>query len=123
MITVVGPEVPLAELVRSAQRRGARVSVVPAGATKAESLCRFAQALDFPSWFGHNLDALADCLHDWASGSGADRTGGSGSALALVWDGVAALRTDDPAAYKGIYAVLDEVGQDHPGTEITVVYR
>ena len=24
----------------------------------------FAQALDFPDWYGHNLDALMDCLTD-----------------------------------------------------------
>lgn len=31
---------------------------------KADALGRFARALRFPEWFGHNLDALADCLSD-----------------------------------------------------------
>ena len=31
---------------------------------KAELLSRFACALHFPAWFGHNWDALADCLTD-----------------------------------------------------------
>lgn len=31
---------------------------------KAGVLARFAQALDFPDWFGGNWDALSDCLAD-----------------------------------------------------------
>ncbi len=31
---------------------------------KATLLARFASALQFPDWFGHNWDALADCLTD-----------------------------------------------------------
>ena len=36
-----------------------------AGCTdKAELLARIARTLRFPDWFGHNWDALADCLCD-----------------------------------------------------------
>lgn len=31
---------------------------------KAGLLARLAAALQFPAWFGHNWDALADCLTD-----------------------------------------------------------
>ena len=31
---------------------------------KADLLQAIAQALEFPTWFGHNWDALADCLDD-----------------------------------------------------------
>ncbi|WP_341647529.1 barstar family protein [Thauera humireducens] len=31
---------------------------------KAGLLRRFAEAFRFPDWFGHNWDALADCLTD-----------------------------------------------------------
>lgn len=31
---------------------------------KAEVIARIAEALEFPDWFGHNWDALADCLSD-----------------------------------------------------------
>lgn len=31
---------------------------------KATLLARFATALHFPDWFGHNWDALSDCLTD-----------------------------------------------------------
>lgn len=39
---------------------------------KADFLKLVANAMDFPSWFGHNWDALADCLKDlsWLSGRG-----------------------------------------------------
>ncbi len=40
--------------------------------SKAELLARIATAMHFPSWFGHNWDALADCLCDlsWLPASG-----------------------------------------------------
>lgn len=40
--------------------------------SKAECLARIAAALSFPQWFGHNWDALADCLGDlsWLPGEG-----------------------------------------------------
>lgn len=39
---------------------------------KAALLKRLAGALAFPAWFGHNWDALADCLGDlsWLPGDG-----------------------------------------------------
>ncbi len=30
----------------------------------AAAMCEIADALQFPDWFGENLDALADCLND-----------------------------------------------------------
>ena len=33
-------------------------------ADKKELHVRIADALDFPHWYGHNLDALMDCLTD-----------------------------------------------------------
>lgn len=43
----------------------AEIRIDLAGCTgKAELLARFAQALRFPHWFGHNWDALSDCLTD-----------------------------------------------------------
>lgn len=31
---------------------------------KTEALAAIAEALEFPDWYGHNLDALYDCLTD-----------------------------------------------------------
>jgi len=41
-------------------------------ADKAEFLRRVALGLRFPAWFGHNWDALSDCLSDlsWMPGKG-----------------------------------------------------
>ncbi len=33
-------------------------------ATRKDLLAAVAKALNFPDWFGHNFDALADCLAD-----------------------------------------------------------
>jgi len=41
--------------------------------TKAEFLVRIARDLDFPDYFGHNWDAFADCLGDFAAAPGNGR--------------------------------------------------
>lgn len=41
---------------RHVVRRGAR--------SKQAAIAAIADALSFPAWFGHNLDALHDCLTD-----------------------------------------------------------
>ncbi|MBS0509592.1 MAG: barstar family protein [Proteobacteria bacterium] len=49
----------------SATPGAALVAIELAGCrTKAELLSRIATAMRFPPWFGHNWDALADCLMD-----------------------------------------------------------
>jgi RNAse (barnase) inhibitor barstar len=40
-----------------------RVNLAKAG-DKEHMLATIAKSLDFPDWFGHNFDALADCLAD-----------------------------------------------------------
>jgi RNAse (barnase) inhibitor barstar len=118
VIRVLGPEVSIAAVVREAQRRGGDVSVVPAGATKAESIDLFAEVLHFPDWFGRNLDALADCLHDYAEEPPED-----GGPRHLVWDGVARLRVGQPESYRDITGVLAEVSADHDTFVVTVLDR
>ena len=45
--------------------RGSNLSLVRVRfADKAQLLKNIASALDFPDWFGHNWDALEDCLTD-----------------------------------------------------------
>lgn len=51
------------EIVHAVQ--GSNLSLVRlAFANKAQLLQNMASALEFPDWFGHNWDALEDCLTD-----------------------------------------------------------
>jgi len=67
----------VAHTVEHAGWRFAHVDAWPTD-TKDEFLERLAKALDFPSWFGGNLDALADSLADL----GLDSPG-----MVVLWDG------------------------------------
>ena len=119
MIRVLGAGTVVSEVVGEAQRAGAEVVVVPGAADKRASLERFAEVLRLPDWFGHNLDALADCLHDLAESPSAE--GGTGRHL--VWDGTRALHDTDPVAFDGICSVLQEVADEHDGFTATVIDR
>ena len=58
-----------------------------------------AKALDFPDWFGHNLDALMDCLTDmsWAPAAG----------YLLLLTGTPPLASTDPEGFTALLDVLD----------------
>lgn len=60
------------EILDAAKGSGLRLATVKTGTDKAALLQSLAQALDFPGWFGHNWDALNDCLGDlsWSKGAG-----------------------------------------------------
>lgn len=119
MVREVGAGTSLTDLVRSVRDDGRQVLVVPAGATVGQSLDWFAESLRLPDWFGRNLDALADCLHDLAEEEPADDTDG----VVLVWDRVAVLKAVDPDGYDGIRSVLGEVEDEHPSLGVVVVDR
>lgn len=85
---------PVAEVVRSLDRAGWHVAVVSGGPSKREALDAVAAALAFPTYFGHNLDALWDCLTDL------DRP------TALVWLGWEPLAVREPDDWAGLLRVL-----------------
>jgi RNAse (barnase) inhibitor barstar len=66
--------------------------------TKAQALKAIAKALAFPAYFGHNLDALYDCLTDLSWLPEGEHT--------LVWTDAAVLRAAEPETYAGIVSVL-----------------
>lgn len=112
---VLGDQVDLDGLVADAVEEGRLVQVVQGAPTKAATLEAFSEALNFPEWFGMNLDALADCLDTLARESEGD--------WEIVWDGAAELRRSDPRAATGIESVLAELDEDHPSVHVTIIDR
>jgi len=112
---ILGDRVDLDGLVADAAEEGRVVRVVRGGATKDATLAAFSEALNFPEWFGMNLDALADCLDTFARD-------GEGE-WEIVWDGAAALRRTDPRAASGIESVLADLDADHSRVHVTIIDR
>lgn len=67
--------------------------------TKAELLEAFGAALEFPDYYGRNLDALADCLGDLPD-------------TVLLWEGWGTLARADEAAFALVLRILTERAQD-----------
>jgi hypothetical protein len=67
---------------------------------KAEFLQRIATALAFPSWFGHNWDALFDCLSDlgWRPAPG----------YVLLLENPGELRDAEPEVFDTALAILGD---------------
>jgi hypothetical protein len=88
---VASPEAVL-EALQGSTLRLARANV--GGSDKSQMLSKLARALDFPSWFGGNWDALEDCLTDlsWSKAAG----------HVLLIEGAASAAADD-------LGVLEEV--------------
>lgn len=63
--------------------------------TKAAMFDALARLLDFPDYFGHNLDALSDVVNDLPPGE-----------HTLVWQHPEVLREGDPDAYEQIVDIL-----------------
>ncbi|MFC7491840.1 MULTISPECIES: barstar family protein [unclassified Knoellia] len=112
---VLGGQVDLDGLIADAVEEGRQVQVVRGAATKAATLEAFSQELNFPEWFGMNLDALADCLDTLARESQGE--------WEIVWDGVAGLRRDDPRAAAGVEDILRELSEEHPRVHVTLIDR
>ncbi|APU16931.1 MULTISPECIES: barstar family protein [Actinoalloteichus] len=106
------------EAIEQAQADGAWPHVLDGRelADSAEVIDAIARLLGFPETFGHNLDALYDCLTDlsWLE-EGEHR---------LVWVDPAGYADRDPAGFPRIRrAVLDAVEQDEPGDrKLSVVF-
>ena len=82
------------DLAEQLERRGWHVGVVSGAPSKAEALDAVGRALDFPDYYGRNLDALWDCLTDLTRPT------------VLVWAGWEPLAVHSPDDWAKIVAVL-----------------
>ncbi|WP_228648308.1 barstar family protein [Microtetraspora sp. AC03309] len=100
----------VAAAIRQARLRGATPHVLdgsgaPSSAAMLESIARL---LDFPEDFGHNFDALYDCLTDLSWLPAGEHV--------LVWSKPSVLRRADPTAYDALGSLLsDAVGDGASG--------
>ena len=90
---VASPEAVL-EVLRGSPLRLAQADV--AGSDKSQMLAKLARALEFPSWFGGNWDALEDCLTDlsWSTAAG----------HVLLIEGAASAPADDLGVLEDVLA-------------------
>lgn len=97
---------------RAAEQAGYRLSHLDGWTqqTKAEVLQGFGESLDFPDWYGRNLDALADCLADVLEPT------------VLLWDGWGVLARADQAAFAAVIEILADRARTGP-VAFTVLLR
>jgi len=74
--------------------------------TKSAALAAIAGALSFPAYFGHNLDALYDCLMDLSWLPAGDHV--------LIWTDHHVLADYDPEGYRQIRDVLETAVEANP---------
>ena len=77
---------------------------------KAEFLASVGVALGFPSYYGHNLDALEECLAD---------TGRT----VLLWDGWSAFARAEPVPFRSALEVLRADAADDRTPPLVVLLR
>ena len=75
--------------------RGWHVGIVSGGSSKAEALDAVGRALDFPDYYGRNLDALWDCLTDLTRPT------------ALIWAGWEPLAVHAPDDWTAVLTILN----------------
>jgi RNAse (barnase) inhibitor barstar len=71
---------------------------------KPELLQKFAEALLFPSWFGHNWDAFFDCLVDLASARRA-------TGCVIILRNAEAMRAHAPEALDTALGILEDAAK------------
>lgn len=84
------------------------------GGTKAELLAAVGETLGFPDYYGHNFDALADCLHDIGAGQ---------AGVVLLWDGWSTLARADQKAFDIALSVLGSRVNADRGVPFSVLLR
>lgn len=85
---------------------------LPSQVAKTQLLQAIAQALDFPDWFGHNWDALWDCLDEHLAEGGVP--------LELVLD-LGATRELNESDWQTCMDILQQAQEAWPGFVVRVV--
>ena len=82
--------------------------------SKEEFLAGIGQALGFGAHYGHNFDALSDCLHDLRAGDS--------SGYLLLWDGWSPFARADSRAFSVSLSVLGgRVNSDRGGPFVVLL--
>jgi hypothetical protein len=82
--------------------------------TKDEFLTAVGEALELPDHYGHNFDALADCLSD---------VGSHVEGTVLLWDGWGAFARTDSQAFSVALSVLGTRVNAERGSPFAVLLR
>ncbi len=81
--------------------------------SKIEALDAIGAALNFPSWYGRNLDALYDCLVDLSWQPAGEHV--------LIWTGYRELEAADPAGYRAVVSALDDAAAANSERPLSVL--
>ncbi|MGH3784516.1 MAG: barstar family protein [Pseudonocardiaceae bacterium] len=102
-----------ARALEQARARGALAHLLGPVTSKAEALDAIGTALNFPAWYGRNLDALEDCLADLSWQPAGEHV--------LIWTGYRQLEAADPDGYHAIVAVLNDATAAGSGRPLSVL--
>lgn len=83
-----------------ARARGAATHVIGRVTSMAEALDAIGAAMNFPAWYGRNLDALYDCLVDLSWQPPGEHV--------LIWTGYQDFEAADSDGYRAVVSVLDD---------------
>lgn len=99
--------------VAQARGRGAATHVIGPVTNTAEALDAIGAAMNFPAWYGRNLDALYDCLVDLSWLPPGEHV--------LIWTGHQEFEAADPDGYRAVISVLDEAVAVSSGRPLSVL--
>lgn len=102
-------ESPPDDLVRRLEAAGWRTGVLAGAGDRRAVLRGIGWALEFPSYYGGNLDALWDCLTDLTAPT------------ALVWRDWQDLAVDHPGEWAKVRSVLDLRQETDPSFALVLV--
>jgi RNAse (barnase) inhibitor barstar len=102
-LLVIPPEKTVTTLIKPSAGYALRILQGKKCATPSGLFNEFARALEFPEYFGHNWDALEECLADleWLPAKG----------YALLMADAQAVIPDDEEDYETLLEVLNDAGE------------